>query len=235
MRNQAELKLSGASNPAIMAEMYDVMTEFFEHSNCWIEALKIDGVAYGREYSLIPTEGQIIRLIGVVQNSLFSTNAAYEAVEDANPPTSQDIGNWTPVAALMPQPSGGDDPNYTVFIRFPQNVPVAMRAYVAKNVTQPQDKNLLPAAPDWLIQRWHNVILDGILGKMMTTPSMTYTDSAQGTYHLKRFQDGIARARVAALKANTFGAQSWNFPANWNTRSQRGYLNVSVGNDQRFG
>lgn len=222
--NQASVKLSGATIAGIKAELFDTLTEFFDVSSSWLEHFPIDAAAYQREYSVAPgTEGQIIRLAGVIGNTNFATNAAYEAAKAQGGSTN--LGSWLPQAAVMPHVND-------IILRDPPSNPQAMRAVLIKNVKLPTATGMIPQAPQWVLERYHNYILDGILGRMMGSQNKSYTNDALSTYHLKRFQEGISRARVAALKENTYGAQAWAFPQQWKTRSQNGYL--SVGNDTRF-
>lgn len=67
--DQATVKLTGASQSAIKAELYDTLREFFDVSSCWLEALTVGVVTTTTEYTLEPTGGQILRLIGVVDAS----------------------------------------------------------------------------------------------------------------------------------------------------------------------
>ena len=123
----------------------------------------------------------------------------------------------------------------TLYIPIPPSEPQAFKVILIKNVDSTQtDKRMIPVAPDWCLSVYGRHILDGILGKMMGTANKSYTNDALSVYHLKRFQEGISRARVAALKANTYGAQAWSYPRNFLTRNQRGYMSVGSGNDRVF-
>lgn len=68
---QAASKLTGASNGAIKNEFYDVLTEFLNDSSAWTEAVQFavvgDNVTVA--YPLQVTEGQIIRLVGIVDGN----------------------------------------------------------------------------------------------------------------------------------------------------------------------
>jgi hypothetical protein len=222
---QAVVKLSGASSTGIKAELFDVLQEFLDISSGWQEAIPVDGQAFVTDYVIQPSEGQIIRLGAVLTNSLFPTNAAYLAAKAANP--SGNTGAFTPVGAIMPKIG-------TVNLQNLPNQPAAMRIIVIKNVVLPTAKDMTPIGPDWLMPVWGRYILDGVLGKMMSTQNKSYTNDALGTYHLKKFQEGIARLRSATLAANSQGGQAWCFPRDYRTNTQRGYLNVSTGTDQRF-
>lgn len=59
-------KLPGASMAEIKATIFDVLYEFFKDSSCWIEAIPVPIVPDIVAYNVVPDEGQIIRLLGVV-------------------------------------------------------------------------------------------------------------------------------------------------------------------------
>ncbi len=58
-------KLPGASAALLKNEIFDVMHEFFTLSSAWLEDISVPIVADTLTYTLIPSEGQIIRLAGV--------------------------------------------------------------------------------------------------------------------------------------------------------------------------
>jgi hypothetical protein len=222
---QAVVKMNGASVNAIKAELFDVLTEFFDISSAWQERLDLDLTATTAFYDLVPSEGQIIRLIAVIGNTTYQNTAALVAAENAN--GGQAVGGWTNLRATLEDPTDS-----ILHIHSPPNSAQAGRVYVVKNVVLPTTKDLTPIAPDWVLPKWGRYILDGVLGKMMGTPNKSYTSDAQSVYHLKRFQEGISRARTATLSKNTHGAQAWLFPREYSTRSQRGY--ASLGTDRSF-
>ena len=55
-------------------------------------------------------------------------------------------------------------------------------------------------------------VLSGLLGRMMSQPAKPYTNMQLSVYHMRRFRDGIARAKVEAMHQNVYRAQSWRFP-----------------------
>ena len=222
--NQATVKLAGSSSKAIKAELYTVLDEFFDISSSWQELVKLDALAYQNNYSINVVEGgKIIRLGGVLGNLNFSTNAAFDAQAALHNGTN--VGGWVPINAIMPDLG-------ELIILNPPNVPQAMHVHLIKNVKLPTTKDMIPDAPAWVLDVYGRYILDGVLGKMMGTANKSYTNDALSVYHLKKFQEGISRARTAALTKNTYGAQAWSFPQQFKTRSQNGYM--SVGSDRSF-
>lgn len=201
---QAQIKLMGASESGIKAELYDVLKEFFEDSSCWTEDITFLPVSTTQDYLLAPAQdGQIIRLIGVWDDK------------------------GSPVDAFMPVFG-------TVHLLYPlQNDAAAnYTARVVKTITVPVTRDAMPVAPDWTLRVYSIHILDGLLGKMMGQQQKSYTNNSLSVYHLKRFRTGIQIAKVAAERANLRGAQSWSFPRGWGSRNQRG--GVSTAYPTRF-
>ena len=133
--------------------------------------------------------------------------------------------NNAPQAALM-QTIG------VMTLAYPPNSAATWTAYVVKNVVLPTTKDMYPVVPDFVIPVYGHVIIDGLCSKLYGQPNKSYTNDTLQTFHHKKFRDGIAMARVATLKANTYGAQNWRFPQNFHTRSQKS--GVSIGNQLGF-
>jgi len=218
---QAEVKLVGVSEKALLAELFDVLSEFFNDSSCWTELVTIPYQANVQSYSVNVPEGQIIRL--------------------------ENVTDWGPTIPLLPTqaiPPGTPAPLFvsavmpihgTVTVK---NIPDTNGYYQAQfvcNTALPTGRDMVPIAPHWVLPIWHLGILDGLLGKMMTSPNKSYSNAQQGAYHLKRFRDAIARARISKLKANTVGAQAWRFPQQFRALSQQsGVPAIGSSNERSF-
>jgi hypothetical protein len=196
LMDSATAKLPGASRALLKNEIFDVFHEFFELSNSWLEDIAVPILSGTMNYELVPSDGTIIRLIGV-----------------------RDVNN-VPQQALMPNLG-------TLSIVYPVTNPQTFTATVAKNVVLPTAKGEIPVAPDWILPKYGPSILDGVLGRMMTQVSKSYTNPPQGGYHLKRFLNAIAQARSETLHRFTFGAQAWSFPRQFGFGSQRGGFSTS--------
>ena len=53
--NQARIKLPGASDAGITAELYDVLKEFFRDTNAWTEDIQFTPILNQKEYRLTPS------------------------------------------------------------------------------------------------------------------------------------------------------------------------------------
>ena len=197
--NQARIKLPGASDHGILAELYEVLREFFEETNCWTEVIPFSVVANTQDYLLIPREdGTIIRLIGVRDHNLRSVNAFMDTLG-------------------------------TVTLVWPPNTtpPTDWEAKVVKNVTLPVTRDHVPIVPNDLFQRYETCTIDGLLGRMMGQQAKSYSNSTLSVYHLRRFRSGLVSARTAAARQNTVGAQTWAYPQNFATSNQRSTMSTA--------
>lgn len=66
LMNQLRVKLVGASDAGLKAQLYDVCTEFFRDSLSWYEIIPFTAQPNIVDYSVTPTEGMIIQLAAVV-------------------------------------------------------------------------------------------------------------------------------------------------------------------------
>lgn len=72
-----------------------------------------------------------------------------------------------------------------------------------------------PELPEWILIRYYQAILDGMLGKLLSQPLKPYASERLAIYHLRRFRDAIAGANTDARHKNLYGAQRWQYPKNF--------------------
>lgn len=109
----------------------------------------------------------------------------------------------------------------TIHFLYPFSQIQPMTATVVKTVTDPLCC-YPPFIPDWILPKHGITLLHGLIGSMMMIPAQSYTNPEMAKFHMGKFNDGTTGAFVAAVKANTQGAQNWLFPQGFRTSSQRG-------------
>lgn len=132
--------------------------------------------------------------------------------------------NLVPQNALMPDIG-------TVTLQNAPNTVQTLTAYFVKTVDLPADRGV-PLMPDALFKKYFTWLLDGVVGRLMTQPNKPYSNEKMADYHLKRFRNGVSKARIETQRANTSGAGSWRFPQTFAVRGQR--PGISVGNPAGF-
>lgn len=221
LMTQATVKLVGASDGALRAEFYDVLTEFFNDSSCWTDRVTFQYQPNVTSYPVDVSEGQIIRLNGVRDWSTTSPPDPLAVITPGTPAPAF-------LSAMMP------DVGIVLLANIPSTAGYA-EAVFTLNCSLPTSRDAVPIAPDWVLPIWHVGLLDGLLGKMMTSTNKSYSNQVQGAYHLKRFRDAIARARVSKLRANTLGSGAWRFPQSFRSLSQQsGVPAIGSANERSF-
>jgi hypothetical protein len=66
---QALVSLAGASDDELRVQLYDVLDEFFDGSNCWAETLDVMVIPDTLDYQVIPLSGRILRLNVVIDQN----------------------------------------------------------------------------------------------------------------------------------------------------------------------
>jgi len=201
----ARIDVVGASDAGIRIALYDLLAHFFEFTGIWQEQIAFTTAPDVQEYTFVPggtPPGQIIRLQYVIDQN--------NIVQPASLPIMDPV---------------------TVRLRDTPNTAWDGTACFAKSVVIGDDCEV-PEIPDWIWQRWMPVIMHGVMGKMMLTPSKSYTDAKAGTYHWRFYERDASLIRGMVLRQNTYGTNSWMYPQSWRMRGQRG--GVSVGNPLGF-
>lgn len=200
--NRARINLIGASDAMIKTAMYEAFHEFFKDSSAWIELIK--GLTYPGViiYHLMPKEHPK----GVI--------IRMSGVVDT-------LG--FPIPAGMPVPG-------VMILQWAPNQIQQATAVVIKNVSVPHN-NDLPKIPDWIVETYEPGLLAGVLSIMQAQPNKPYSDKATSVLNYNKFRVAVNEARVAAMRRNTWGTNSWLYPQQFKTNSQRG--GVSVGQNYR--
>lgn len=201
LMNNAKVRLPGATDDAIQRELFMVMDEFFKDTNVWKEDIPITvpgGDPAGTRYIIAPNEpANITQLMWVFTAS-----------------TDPSASRGAPVAAAM-------DVIGELTLYNQPNTEASYVVTVALTVQDPVNRDGYVVFPQWVAQKYHDAILDGVLGRMMTQRAKPWTDNQMSVYHLRSFNSKKAKARVEATRNNTYRQQAWRFPG-FTGGSQRG-------------
>lgn len=190
--NNAQDRLPGAIPEAIQRELFNTMDEFFKGSNVWNEDLDVQIPAFdplNTIYELTPTGPSLIdKLLWV-----------YEVNVDE--PTERGPG----VRASMSIPG-------ELQLASQPSKPVTYRVTVALTVQDPVSRNGYVTFPAWVLAKYRDVILDGLLGKMYSQPNKPYTNQQYAVLFMRKFKQGTVNAHHDWRRNNTYRMQAWAFP-----------------------
>jgi hypothetical protein len=192
LMNEARSSLVGATDPTLQLALFGVMDDFFRGTNAWQEDIDVQvagGAPAGTIYELVPTGASLI-------NQLMWVFVA--------PKSAQEL-RGVPVNAAMSVPG-----ELTIYTQ--PSSDMVYRATVALTVADPLTREGNVIFPAWVLQKYRAVILDGLLGRMMAQPNKPFSNLQLSVYHSRKFNSGIASARVEVQRNNRYRAQAWRFP-----------------------
>lgn len=195
--DSAKIRLPGALDSALLLEFYSLVDDFLRNTNLWKELLPFTATPASDPY--------------VVDPSAYTFTIT--------PPTSSIpillLGvydeNEVPYHATMPVTS-------EVVLEQPPSSSRTLYAHVALTIMEPAELDGLSSVPDWIMERYWDMLRDGLIGRMMTQPGKPYSSPQMGLMHLRSYNAKRASARVEAMRQNRYGAQTWHFPQTFNRR-----------------
>lgn len=191
LMDQLRVRLPGALDGTIQLELFSVMNEFFQNSNSWYEDV---------EFDVTPSEA----IYDIVPSVTASVNRILSVVDK----------DGHPVAVRM------IEPGVIELVDAPSEA-ATWKTTVALTITDPTDREGYPVFPAWLMSKYGNDILDGVLGRMMSQLAKPYSQPQLAQYHMRRFAQAVNRAGVETLHGHVFRGQNWSFPQTFTRRKTR--------------
>jgi hypothetical protein len=190
LMDHARIRLPGAVDAAILLELFSVLKEFFITSNAWQEKIEFSVTPTDLDYYIDPDAYtyDVVPTQGTITRLLVVQN-----------------GQGTPVHATMQSPG-------SIVLHSSPSAPATYTATVALTVSDPVTRDGYPQFPEWVLHKYFNEMLDGLLGRMMSQIAKPYSNTTLAVVHLRKFKQGISIAKVEASRKNVYRAQSWRFP-----------------------
>jgi hypothetical protein len=201
LMNNARLRLAGATDDVLQAELFNTLDEFLKGSNTWQQDIEINIPANdpaNTVYELVPDSPSLVDKLMWVYSKPATTN----------------IARGNPIGAAMSIPG-------CMTLTLQPTTDVTYIATVSLTVQDPVTRDGYVTFPSWVLARYREVILNGLLGKMMSQPAKPYTNTQMSVFHLRKFNSGKASARVEVTRNNKYRTQAWVFPC-FAGGSQRG-------------
>lgn len=188
LMDNVRIKAPGALDGVIQMETFNCLDEFFKNSNIWQEDVPFPVLStnvVGDTVDIIATEGQINRL-------MYVWNA-----DHSQRPMS------------MPVPG-------TLMFTSPPNNAGTWNARVALTVQDPIPKSGrlegIPRAPDWVLQKYRDGIVSGVLSRLMQQPAKPYSNPRMAIVHQRIYKNAESAAVSEGRHQNLYAGQTWRFP-----------------------
>ncbi len=183
LMNNVRAQAPGIIDDAIKYAMFNVLDKFFQTTNAWKEDIDVPIRADDDSYEIQGFEPGVI----------FSLISVVDSNDVSVSATMIDIG--------------------TLKLNFTPSATDTYTATVALTVIDPTDDDGIPQFPDWVLQKYGVVILDGILGELFAQKAKPWSDERLAIFHQRKFRNGMATARVTVNRQNNYSAQAWTFPS----------------------
>jgi hypothetical protein len=204
--NTLRIELPGSSDAGIKVVLWNVIKEFLQDSNAWIENQSLNVTSGVQDYGVTPLDGgQTVRLVGVLDGFNVPVNA-----------TMQNFGTLHVISKIQVTSIPGN-PGQPIVLSASNPWTVIL----VKNIDLPKTRDDLPICPRFVLQVYSNYIEAGVMGRMMSQKNKSYSDPQLGKEHLARFKDGVNIARNDAWNQNVFGGQRWRYPQQFSVGTQR--------------
>lgn len=196
LMDHARIRLPGALDAAIQMELFSVMQEFFQRSNIWYEDIQFPVQPTSDDYLENPEAYtyDVIPSQGTITRLVGLVDSKGYPQKGTMPVPGQIILTYSPNEA----------DTYTARVSLTVNDPVTREGY--------------PEFPAWIMDKYGNGILEGVLGRMMSQIAKPYTSPAGAQFHLRNFKQATSQAKVDASHQNVYRGQNWRFPQSFATR-----------------
>lgn len=191
LMDNLRIRLPGATDTVLQTELFATLDEFLGGSNIWTEDIEFAVTAGETDYTITPS-------------GISTINRLMGVVDQ----------NELPVAVTMAEPG-------ELKLVYEPSVAGTYTAQVALTVADPTTRDGYPVCPDWILGKYANDILDGVLGRMMSQIAKPYTNERMAIYHMRRFAGVVSRAKVEVQHRNVYRGQNWRFPQTFARRKAR--------------
>jgi len=220
--------------PAVMdgmmrLELFNALKEFFQRSNIWLLEIPVYVTPESNDY-------QVETGMNVVVNRLMELSRPNQPLAN-----QWEYAPTRPPAYFQVDPnnlhSESVDPIYRsarrgtllnagtkcpiLRIIFNPQVAETWIATLALNITDPTDQDGLPCPPEWIVEKYSNYLIDGVIMRLMLQPGKPYSSPQGAQYHGRKFNEGVGLARTEARNMFVYNGQRWFFPQGWSERRPR--------------
>lgn len=197
LMDNCRVNLPGALDGAIQQQIFNVLCEFFDTSNCWTEDITFNVTPANTKGSLTDiaqSAGKIIRLGYVLDENGFQ------------------------MKMTMPTPGT------LMFVDVPSQA-ATWTAHCSISIVDPVPSSGtqagVPAAPDWVLTKYIDGLVGGVTGNMMMQVGKPYSNTKLAMAHLAKYRRALGEARAEAMSQNLLGGQAWTFPSFAGRRSSQ--------------
>jgi len=201
--NRVKSQITAAPDELIRQEVFQVMIDFTQDTNVWIEEVPLliepDKTAYPFEV----VSGTPYRLLIVYNNDPNNVNNANRV-------------KWADGNITMRVPG--------VIQLF--NKPTTSHnwvAVVAKACNDYRGDTGYPEIDDWIVTQYNDVVYYGVMYFLQRMPAKPFGNPQAAAQNSAMYHSQKSQLRVNNLRSNVFGGQAWTYPQTFATITRKGW------------
>lgn len=185
--------LPGALDQTMKLEIFNAVATFCRDSNVWQESQPFNTKINKQDYEVTAN----------ASDAYYTQLLQLQAYDPADPNGE----TTTPIdmAAWLTSPT-------TLHLKEKPQIEQRLRATfaVAPRATDRMDE--YPAIPDEFWDKYHDVLMEGALAKMMAQTAKPYSNERLAIFHGRRFKAGTSMAKNDFYNGDVRGGQNWHYP-----------------------
>lgn len=184
LMDNLRVKLPGAIDPLIKTELWNTLNDACREGHLWRETIDVPLVEGEVAYEVAPAGAEVVHVYGVSHATLDVTGTVYDNGMVV-------LRNRTPLFSDT-------------------TTPLFVDAALTPSLDAGADiENLIPAD---MWSTHHNMLVDGVIGRMMGQVAKPYSNPALAAYHLRSYRSQMVEARRRIKTGGIPGAQTWRYP-----------------------
>jgi hypothetical protein len=206
--NRIKAELPAAPDALIRQEIFQLMIDFTQDTNIWIEEVPLDIQPNVISYPFIVEKGTPYRLILVFNPNDTTPSGPYR---------------WADNGITMRVPG---------IIRL-WNKPTETKQWVAviskacatdqMDTSTPPKPTGYPEIDDWIVDQYTDIVVSGTLAYMQRMPGKPWRDPKAAAENQAFYQSQKSQARLNNMRSNVYGGQTWTYPQNFATITRKGW------------
>lgn len=181
--DNARSRLPGAVDQNIYQELQYTLDDFFKQSGCWRERIEVDVEADTLDYEIYAVD-----MPAQIYSLVNLTNADGTLIN----------------ASLV---------NMGSALRlYRDTTPGTYYATCILTVAPKTGNQQYPRFPQWVADRYADVISDGVAGKLMALPAKPFSSPTHSLFFQRKFRSATSAIKMEVNNGSLYSGQNWSYP-----------------------
>ena len=192
--DRVRIRVPGTLDGVTQIELFDAVNEFLANTNAWQDTIEVELKPGKFVYDLTPSGGsaETWRIMSVKNVDGTPYRLPAWMTIPGELQTSSDVTEKTKIMVTVALAPG----------------------LMGKKQTYPD-------IPDYIWNDYYDIILDGVISRLMSQPAKPYSNPQMALFHGKKFNSGCNVAKWQLENGRLYRGQNWRFPQTFAGRNLR--------------